>query len=50
MDSRAQRSASDVLMAASRRIVLTPPEGKELRKDQKLYNDLLGKCDGMDSS
>ena len=49
MNSRhtSQPNAFDVLMAASREIVvpskLTPPEGKQLRKDQQLYNDLLGR-------
>ena len=47
LDPQAGKDAADVLMAAYRRIVLhpaqTPPEGKELRRDQKLYNDLLGK-------
>ena len=41
-----QRNAADVLMEASRRLVLpvalVPPAGKTLRNDQKLYNDLLG--------
>ena len=41
--SGTQRNAAEVLMASSRQIVLpaplTPPEGKELRKDQKMYND-----------
>lgn len=45
--SSGQRNAADILMASSRQVVLPPalipPEGKELRKDQKLYNDLLGK-------
>ena len=39
-------SAFDVMMTASCQIGLpseiTPPSGKELRKDQLLYNDLLG--------
>ena len=37
----------DVFMASFHEIVLpsllTPPEGKELRKDQEMYNDLIGK-------
>lgn len=41
------RSAFDVLMVSSREIVLpsalSPAEGKQLRKDQQFYNDLLGK-------
>ena len=49
MNSRhtSRPNAFDVLMAASREIVvpskLTPPEGKQLRKDQQLCNDLLGR-------
>lgn len=39
-------NAFDVLMASSRDVVLppklSPPDGKELRKDQQLYNNLLG--------
>ena len=42
-----ERNAFDVLMASSLEIVLpsplTPPEGKELRKAQQMYNDLIGK-------
>ena len=38
--------AFDVLMAATCERVLPkaiePPEGKELRSDQRLYNDILG--------
>ncbi len=45
--SGTQRNAAEVLMASSRKIVLpaplTPPEGKELRKDQQMYNDILCK-------
>ena len=37
----------NVLMASSHEIVLpsplTPPEGKELRKDMQMYYDLIGK-------
>ena len=44
--SERRPNAFDVLMASSRDIVLppklSPPEGKELRRDQQLYNDLLG--------
>ena len=43
----AGRNASEVLMASAREIVLPPPlaapDGKQLRGDQRLYNDLLGK-------
>ena len=43
----AGRNASEVLMASAREIVLPPslaaPDGKQLRSDQRLYNDLLGK-------
>ena len=48
--SETGRNAFNVLMASSREIifshhaVLSPPNGKELRKDQELYNDLLGRC------
>ena len=39
-----ERNAFDVLMASSHEIVLpsplTPPEGKELRKDQKIGKHL----------
>ena len=42
-----ERNAFDVLMASSHKILLpsplTPPERKELRKDQQMYNDLIGK-------
>ena len=45
--SGTQRNAAEVLRASSRQIVLpaplTPPEGKELRKDQQMYNDILCK-------
>ena len=41
-----RRNAFDVLMAATCERVLPkaiePPEGKELRSDQRLYNDILG--------
>ena len=41
-----QRNAFDVLMAATCERVLPqavePPEGKQLRSDQQLYNDVLG--------
>ena len=40
--SGTRKNAAEVLMASSRQIVLpaplTPPEGKELRKDQQMYN------------
>ena len=42
-----ERNAFDVLMDPSHEIVLpsplTPPEEKELHKDQQMYNDLIGK-------
>ena len=42
-----ETNAFDALMASSREIVLpsplTPPEGKEMCKDQQMYNDLIGK-------
>ena len=45
--SGTQRNAAEVLMASSRQIVLpaplTPPEGKALRKDQQMYNDIFCK-------
>ena len=45
--SGTRKNAAEVLMASSRQIVLpaplTPPEGKELRKDQQMYNDILCK-------
>ncbi len=40
-----ERNAFDVLMASSQIILpspLTPPEGKELHKDQQMYTDLIG--------
>ena len=41
-----ERNDFDILMASSHKIelplMLPPPEGKELRKDQQLYNDLIG--------
>ena len=41
-----QNNAFAVLMANSRRVYLppklTPPEGKQLRSDQRLQNDLIG--------
>ena len=44
--SERQPNAFEVLMASSRDIVLpnnlSPPEGKELQRDQQLYNDLIG--------
>ena len=40
-------NAFSVLMASSQELVLpprlSPPEGKELRADQRLYNDVLGR-------
>ena len=43
--SGTQKNAAEVLMASSWQIVLpaplTPPEGKELWKDQQMYNDIL---------
>ena len=45
--SGTQRNAAEVLMASARKLVLPaplmPPEGKELRKDQEMYNDVLCK-------
>ena len=44
--SEQRPNAFDVLMASSRDVVLppklSPPDGKELRKDQQLYTILLG--------
>ena len=44
--SERRPNAFCVLMASSRDVVLppklSPPDGKELRKDQQLYNNLLG--------
>ena len=44
--SEQRPNAFNVLMASSRDVVLppklSPPDGKELRKDQQLYNNLLG--------
>ena len=41
-----RRNAFDILMATTcERVlpkVIEPPEGKELRSDQRLYNDILG--------
>ena len=39
-----RRNACDVLMESSREVILPPVlNGKNLRSDQRLYNDLLGK-------
>ena len=44
--SRQSRTVTSVLMSSSRERVLpsliSPPEGKTLRADQELYNDLIG--------
>ena len=44
----AERTIASVLMERSREImlpaVLTPPEGRTLRADQRLHNDILGEC------
>ncbi len=41
------RNACEVLMANAREIILPPPlaapDGRQLRSDQRVYNDLLGK-------
>ncbi len=41
------RNACEILMANAREIILPPPlaapDGRQLRSDQRVYNDLLGK-------
>ena len=45
-----ERNACEVLMASAREIILPPPlsalDGRQIRSDQRLYNDLLGKSEG----